>query len=160
MVPSALQTILQSAVEACFADNTGAQGRRDYYGIVVANARPCKGHIDFDLALTFKAGERYCCFEDGCHHSLSSKDGWRLLREHLGRMGYTGGPPLVLSVLRVRVEKGARASYGGLLVGEQETVVDDGEYQSGPYAEMNVNWCRELCVSVPLYQTPGQLPGA
>jgi hypothetical protein len=135
MDPLGLQSLLHSACVEMFARNTGSNGRRDYYEVVVSNVRSSPAVIEFDLALTFKAGERYCCFEDGCHHGLFGKESWKLLRQVLGTLGFPTDPPLLLSVLRVRVERGARASYGGLKSGDQEIEPRDYEYTSGPFSE-------------------------
>jgi hypothetical protein len=135
MKTSDLREILQSAFAAFFARNTAARGSRSYYGVAVSNVRKTRTGITFDLRLTFKQGKRYCCFEDGCHHGLFSKDSWGRVRLLLRKKGWTDPPPLKIAILRKKVEKGACADYGGLLDPSQEVVRKGYQRRAGPYDE-------------------------
>jgi len=130
-----LQGAVQSAILECFATNAGAEGRADYYGIHVSNLGVSPSSIQFDLTLTFRKGERYCCFEDGCHHGLFGRKRWNVLRQVLERQGKTDLPPLSVSKFHGRVEQGAIASYGGMLTRGLEVVKEGYEYATGPYLE-------------------------
>src|SRR4051794_8011688 len=87
------------------ARNLRAGGRPDYYGVRVDGA--AEDGSAFDLTLTFRSGERYCCAEPGCHLGLNDPQVWRDLREVLGRHGLAGIPPMTVRRLRGVVEPGA-----------------------------------------------------
>jgi hypothetical protein len=135
MKASDLREVLQSAFVGFFARNPAAEGSRSYYGVAVSHVRKTRSGITFDLELTFKKGKRYCCFEDGCHHWLFSKDGWARVRRLLRTSGWTDPPPLRIAILRGKVVKGARASYGGLQDRSQEVERKGYRYRAGPYDE-------------------------
>lgn len=59
-----------------------------------------------DLALTFRAGSAYCCFESGCHLELYDGKRWDWLRRGLTACGMQIPDQLVLQ-LTVVVEAGA-----------------------------------------------------
>ena len=135
MKTSGLREILLSAFQEFFAGNTAAKGSRTYYGVAVSNVRKSGTRVAFDLTLTFKKGKRYCCFEDGCHHWLFSKDGWQRVRALMRENGGVQPGPLRMATLFGRVEKGARANYGGMPDRRQELVTKTYRYRAGPYDE-------------------------
>jgi hypothetical protein len=59
-----------------------------------------------DLALTFRAGSAYCCYEWGCHLALSEGKRWGWLRQELTARGVPAPDRLELH-LAVVVEAGA-----------------------------------------------------
>ncbi len=61
-----------------------------------------------DLALTFRAGAAYCCYEPGCHLDLFDGRRWEGLRRDLSAAGLT--PPPVLE-LRLGVVIEAEALF-------------------------------------------------
>src|SRR5215213_6474967 len=86
------------------ARNRGPCGRPDYYGVRVEGA--AENGSEFELTLTFKSGEQYCCAEPGCHTGLNDPEVWRCLREVLGRHGLAGLPLVTVRKLRVVVDPG------------------------------------------------------
>jgi hypothetical protein len=59
-----------------------------------------------DLALTFRAGSAYCCYDWGCHLALSEGKRWEWLRRELAARGVQAPDRLELR-LAVVVEAGA-----------------------------------------------------
>jgi hypothetical protein len=59
-----------------------------------------------ELALTFRAGSAYCCYEWGCHLNLYEDKRWEWLRRELSARGVEAPPRLELR-LTVLVEAGA-----------------------------------------------------
>src|SRR5262245_29312496 len=126
---------LQSAFQEFFAFNSVGNGSRSYYGVLVSDVRKSAAETEIDLTLTFRSENRYCCFEDGCHHWFFKKESWARFRRLLKKRGWVDLTPLKIAILRGRVEKGARASYGGLLDRSQELVRETYQYRAGPYSE-------------------------
>jgi hypothetical protein len=81
---------LTAAFTEFLARNRSAGGRPDHYGVCVDGA--AEDGSAFDLTLTFRSGERYCCAEPGCHLGLYDPEVWRSLREVIGRHGLVGIP--------------------------------------------------------------------
>jgi hypothetical protein len=122
---------LTSAFAEHLAGNLDAGGRPDYYGVRVDWAAD-DGSV-FDLTLTFKAGERYCCAEPGCHLGLNDPECWRSLRQVFERLGLARVPPVTVRKVRGIVEPGAILGYG---VASKRPVVSTGfTYEAGPYSE-------------------------
>jgi hypothetical protein len=87
----------------------------------------------FDLTLTFRAGQRYCCYEPGCHTGLDDPEVWPELRRVFDRHGLAEVRPVTVRKLRGIVEPGAILGDG---VASRNPVVRDGfSYESGPYSE-------------------------
>jgi hypothetical protein len=59
-----------------------------------------------DLALTFRAGSAYCCYEWGCHLALSEGKRWGWLRRELAARGVLAPDRLALR-LAIAIEAGA-----------------------------------------------------
>lgn len=64
-----------------------------------------------EVALTFKAGIRYCCAEPGCNFGLVFEREWRILRDCLSAKGVRVGSPLTV-IIHGTVEKGALLESG------------------------------------------------
>jgi hypothetical protein len=61
-----------------------------YFGLEVRNVSA--NGSEFDLALTFKAGVRYCCIEWGCHIELYSSRWFQAVKDRLRAIGVTNLP--------------------------------------------------------------------
>ena len=133
--PSA-KAITQAIVDALTVDGptTTRRGGRypGYYGVRVENVSA--DGAEFDLVFTFKAGERYCCCEFGCHMALYCEEGWLQLRHYLGRHGLGAIPRMTFHKVRGIVEKGAQFfKQGRQDLGHYES--EAFEYEIGPYVE-------------------------
>ena len=115
-----------------FASNRAAGGRRDYYGVRVDGVADTGS--EFDLTLTFKSGEHYCCTEPGCHTGFQDSESWRHLREVFGNYGLADIPPLTIRRLNGVVERGALLRCN-LAFGKSEEVSQGYNYEDGPYHE-------------------------
>jgi len=58
---------------------------------------------ELDVTITFLAGQRYCCFEHGCHYDFGRARFWRRLREEMAGLNCQ---PLEIIRHRVNVESG------------------------------------------------------
>jgi hypothetical protein len=112
---------LTVALVEFFSANQAARGRRDYYGVRIDKV--ADDDSVFDLTLTFKSGERYCCCEDGCHAGFALNDSrcWRRLREVFGRQGLADIPPVTIRRLHGVVEHGALLRVNLALGGPEES---------------------------------------
>ena len=130
LTPSA--TVLQEVFIEYFAGNRGSRNRKDHYGVevVLISSDP----LELDLVLTFKAGERYCCFESGCHHWLFVRSSWERLRDTLKARGLGDLPPLTIRKLIIRVEREAIGTVYKTL-GADEVAQREYEYAEGPIRE-------------------------
>ena len=97
---------LADAFAALCSQNANPDGRTVSYGFRAENLTDdC---ACFDLIVTFKAGEKYCCMEWGCHFGLLSDPAdWRRIRRVLRDRGLEWLPLLTIRRLRVIVEEGA-----------------------------------------------------
>jgi hypothetical protein len=123
---------LTAALIEYFASNRAAGGRRDYYGVRVDGV--AAGRSEFDLTLTFKAGESYCCAEPGCHTGFHDSECWRRLRQILGFHGLVGIPPVTIRRLGGVVEIGALLRCN-LAFGYPERERLGYTFESGPHHE-------------------------
>ena len=123
---------LVATINQYFARNPAARGRPGYYGVRVDNvAEDCS---EFDLTLTFKSGERYCCAEPGCHTGFQALECWPELREVFGSHGLAAVPPVTIRRLTGVVERGARLRCY-LKAGRSDVVSQGYTYEAGPYQE-------------------------
>jgi hypothetical protein len=131
---------MTAAVIELLADNAGAAGNRDYYGVSIDEMAP--DGSEFDLTLTFKAGNRYCCPELGCHLAYSEVDWWRRLRDIMREHGLAHTPPMTIRKLRVVVEPGAclecRTDFGRGKLRSEES--EGFTYETGPFAESGATY--------------------
>ena len=102
-----------------------------YFGLEVCNLS--SDGFEFDLALTFKSGVRYCCIEWGCHIALYSSGWFQTVKDRLRAMGVTNLPPMTVKNLHVMVEKGAISDGPGNIPRFHESVL---EYDVGPFHEV------------------------
>jgi hypothetical protein len=102
-----------------------------YFGLEVSNIS--SDDSEFDLALTFKSGVRYCCIKWGCHIGLYASDWFRTVRRRLAARGITELPPMTVRNLHVLVEKGAISDCRGNIPRPHESVF---EYDVGPFYEV------------------------
>jgi hypothetical protein len=104
------------------ADNAGAM-EPPSYGV---SARLDGSTVE--LALTFRAGAAYCCYEWGCHLALGEGKRWGWLRSELASRGIAAPDRLELR-LAVAVEAGALFfDYARPLPGQR------GRYELSPSA--------------------------
>ena len=90
---------MTAALTELLADNLGADGECDYYGLCIDKMTP--DGSEFDLLLTFKAGNRYCCADLGCHIAYSEVDWWRRLRVIMRGFGLADAPSMTIRKVRV-----------------------------------------------------------
>ena len=124
---------LENAFRDYFARGVYAQGRADYYAVRLDNVS--KDACTFDLIITFRAGEKYCCAESGCHFGVWGASEWSAIRKHLDRMGLGMLKPLTVRRLCIKIE-------GGVLLGmkfpgdtSQLQRQDEYSYENGPFSE-------------------------
>ncbi len=98
-----LAALLESVFRSRFARSGYANGRTDYYDVSV---KPGESGLDFDLHVTFRAGERYCCTESGCQFGLWDAQAWASINKDLERVGVSAAEPLTIR-LHVHVQNGA-----------------------------------------------------
>jgi hypothetical protein len=128
-----MQEQLNASFVEYLANTQAAGGRLDYYGVQVDGV--AKDGSGFDLILTIKSGERYCCAEPGCHTGLYDPESWRHLRLVFGRHGLADIPPVTIRRLRGVVEREALLTCN-LAFGKPEES-QGYAYESGPYHECN-----------------------
>jgi hypothetical protein len=102
-----------------------------YFGLEVSNVS--SDGSEFDLALTFKAGVRYCCIEWGCHMALYSRGWFQAVKDRLKATGLTNLPAMAVRNLHVLVEKGAISDGPGNVPRPHERVL---KYDVGPFQEV------------------------
>jgi hypothetical protein len=107
-------TTVQARICAAWIDllrwNRGAEGHPElYYALNVENIRGQGG--EFELHLTFRAGQTYCCSEALCHAGVFTEQRWRELRSALAAHGIEPQEPLAVQIW-TRLEAGARLHYG------------------------------------------------
>jgi hypothetical protein len=113
--------------------NLGAHNRRDYYGLQIDRA--AADGSQFELTLTFKSGERYCCSEPGCHTGLHDSEPWPYLREVFAQRGLAGIPTMTVTKLVGIVEPGTVFGWG---VPSMRPIESTGFiYEDGPYRELD-----------------------
>jgi hypothetical protein len=133
MPPSDVQRALAQVISEMLAEGRfyfGASGP-EYIGLEVSNLS--SDGSEFDLALTFKAGIRYCCIEWGCHIALYSSGWFQAVKDRLGAKGITNLPLMTVRNLHVLVEKGAISDGPGNIPCRHESVL---EYDVGPFHEV------------------------
>jgi hypothetical protein len=123
---------LERAFAGVLAENLGTEGRREYYGIRIDEISPSRS--EFDLILVFKAGERYCCPEPGCHLGYDQADWWLTLRGLMEEQGIGDLPPLTIRKIRGIVERGTRLQCRAVFERPEES--DGFSYEHGPIAEI------------------------
>ena len=123
---------LTAAFIEYFASNRAAGGRHDYYGVWVDGV--ADDGSGFDLTLTFKSGECYCCAEPGCHTGFNDSESWRRLRNVFRRHGLATIPPLRIRLFKGVVERGALLRCN-LVFGYSEAVSQGYSYEDGPFHE-------------------------
>jgi hypothetical protein len=134
-------TDLDERLTLAFADLfAGDRGRfRDaepwggpgYFGVRATPATSDASEVE--LAVTFRAGVRYCCFESACHFAYYNERGWRRLRECLDRHGLGLLPLPVIRLFRGIIERGAVAEPGVVGTPEACFVMEGSEYRAGPW---------------------------
>ncbi len=86
----------------------------------------------FDLVATFKTGQRYCCFEPGCHFGVENVF-WPEFRADMARMGLDRLPRLTIFSFRCIVEKGAMMILDR---DPSDPIISEAyEYTIGPFTE-------------------------
>jgi hypothetical protein len=108
-----LDAAFTDVLSELFARNRDASGRRDYYGVRVAALSATERA--FELVISFKDGETYCCAELGCHVGYHDRRWWRALRRLMQECTVNDTRPLALHIRGI-IEPGARlrcnASFG------------------------------------------------
>ena len=106
-------------------------GGPGYYGVQAAALTADASEVE--LAVTFRAGVRYCCFESACHAAYYRESWWGRLRECMDRHGLGHLPLPVVRTFRGVIERGAVAQPG--MVGAPETcfVCEGSHYRTGPW---------------------------
>ncbi|MBP3956091.1 hypothetical protein J8F10_12440 [Gemmata sp. G18] len=79
-------------------------GGPGYYGVRVAAVTSDAAEVE--LAVTFRAGVTYCCFESSCHFPHHAS-GWQRLRECLDRHDLAQLPLPIIRTFRGVIEPGA-----------------------------------------------------
>jgi len=114
-----------------FADNVpyfGAGGP-GYLGVRLEQIAPDGSELD--LILTFRAGERYCCSQLGCHCNPGDAGWWSRLGELMDDHGLGELPLPTIRLIRIVVEVGATFDPGGL---KNPPLLGRGEvYDYGPF---------------------------
>jgi hypothetical protein len=116
--PDGIAENLCARLDQVFADHFARNtpyfggGGPGYYGVRLENIVPDGSELD--LVLTFRAGERYCCCELGCHCDLWSARYWSELRHGMDAHGLGGLPLPTIRTVWVVVEEGATFDPGGL----------------------------------------------
>ena len=87
-------------------------GGPGYYGVRLENVAPDGSELD--LILTLRSGERYCCFELGCHLGVRGTRYWSELRQEMDASGLGDQPLPKIRIIRVVVEDGALVDLGGV----------------------------------------------
>lgn len=138
---SELSERIEQALRSYISDGRYAHGRADYCGVHVDLLGD--GGREFDPTVTFQSGEKYCCFEYGCHFSFaidwgveddSARRSWSILRSKLGSAGVRPVGPITIQRLTIVVEPGALWGVG--VRGVQELAPDAGyTYSVGPFCE-------------------------
>jgi hypothetical protein len=123
------QKTVQARIGAAWVDllrrNRGAQGHPEqYYALNIENIRG-EGE-EFELHITFRAGQTYCCCEDLCQTGVFTEKRWRQLRAALAAHGVEPQEPLVVRIC-TRLEAGARLHYG------KNDEPELGMYDQGPW---------------------------
>lgn len=140
MEPTDLRGALQQAIRALFARNRShfGAGGPEYYGVEVLNVSD--DGSQFDLALTFKTGTRYCCMELGCHlpfalHGANKAKWIKRFRQLMTNRGYAELGPITINNVHVIVEEGAIVDIvpNQPKVNERRSV-----YDSGPFREIDL----------------------
>ena len=128
-----MQRELTAAFIEYLSRNLDANDRRDYYGVRIDGA--AANGSRFELTLTFQAGERYCCPEQGCHAGLNDPECWRVLREVLGQHGLADIPKMTVTRFVGIIEPGAVLGWD---VPSRKPIVSDGfTYEAGPFPELD-----------------------
>lgn len=87
-------------------------GGPGYHGVRLEKIAPDGSELD--LIVTFRAGEKYCCSQQGCNFDFRSAWTWSKLRGDMDSQGLRGLPLPRIRVLRIVVEEGALFDPGGL----------------------------------------------
>lgn len=125
---------LTQAFVDLFADNVfdfgdGFKGGGPgYYGVRLENVDA--GVPAVDLALKFRSGVPYCCFEFSCHFAFYKGRGWSRLRACLDRRGLGDFPLPVLRKVRAVIERGAAAKPSPKTA---LCIMEASEHETGPF---------------------------
>jgi len=104
-------------------------GGPGYYSVRVAALT--KDGAEVELAVTFRKGVKYCCFESACHASYYRQDWWVRLQKHMDGHGLGHLPLPIVRTFRGVVECGAVAEPG---TNPPACFVCEGsEYRVGPW---------------------------
>lgn len=127
--------LLSEAYRRRFANSRYAPGRTDYYGFEVI-PKSDDGCI-YDLIITFKKGEQYCCLESACHFGFWRAEDWSRLRNEFPDLGLQELDPLHIETVRVIVEEGVLHGLG--YVHDSSQLIESGQqsYELGPFDESN-----------------------
>lgn len=85
-------------------------GGPGYFGVHLENIAPDGSELD--LVLTFRAGHRYCCIEQGCHLAIGHEGFWEELREEMDAHGLADRPLPTFHLVRCVVEDGTLVDQG------------------------------------------------
>jgi hypothetical protein len=104
-------------------------GGPGYFG--VRTAAVVSDASEVELAVTFRTGVRYCCFESTCHAAYYSADWWGRLRENMNSRGLGHLSLPIVRTFRGVIERGAVMEPG---TNPPACFVSEGtEYQTGPW---------------------------
>lgn len=105
-------------------------GGPGYYGVGLEDVDP--GGTELDLVVTFRAGEKYCCSQLGCHSHFRGAQPWSRLREEMDAQGLGEFPLPRIRKVRVVIEPGAVFDAGGRRFPPIES--KGSIYEDGPFA--------------------------
>jgi hypothetical protein len=101
-----MQSVLREVFTRILSRNLRAGGRRDYFLIDVTDVSP--NDREFEIRITYRAGELYCCAESMCHFGCWRPSDWGRIRSVLTELGVRDLGPLTVTAIRTTVEAGAR----------------------------------------------------
>jgi len=109
-------------------------GGPNYYGVRVENL--ATNGPELDLVLTFRAGNRYCCFEFADHFAFYSNRGWSRLRKCMDSHGLDQLPLPTIRKLHAVIEKGAVMTPSPKV---PLCIWEGSAYQAGPFVPVAPN---------------------
>lgn len=105
MIDTPSRSKVEQAYGQCYLWTRYAPGRADYYGFEVIPQSE-DGRV-YQLNITFKSGEKYCCNELGCHFGFWGKADWVRFRAYLPAVGLADIGPLTITKIKVKIEQGS-----------------------------------------------------